>query len=143
MLQVGYVCYELLRNHCCVSLKLELLVSDIKMRTKDALKEAYKRAQDKCVAFIGAWTSGATIEISKLLAIPPIDRAIISYRATSPRLSDFSNVLRTKASDKVPVKLMAKLMKGLLLPPKFVLPALCGERRTQEIFACHIISTKT
>ena len=96
-----------------MSVKLELLVSDIKTETTYALEQTYNRAQDNCVAFIGTWTSATTIEISKMLAIPSIDRGIIGYSATSPRLSEFSNVLRTKASDEVATKLMAKLMRGL------------------------------
>ena len=98
-------------------MKLELLVSDTKVQTKYALEEAYKLANHNCVGYIGAWTSGTTIEVSNWLSIPSIDRAIIAYSASSPRLSepDFSNVLRTKESDEVPTTLIAKLMGGVYL----------------------------
>ena len=100
----------------CMSVKLKLLVSDTRVQTKYALEETYNLAKRNCVGYIGAWNSGTTIEVSNLLSIPSIDRAIIAYSASSPRLSerDFSNVLRTKESDAVPTKLMAKLMTGLI-----------------------------
>ena len=104
-------------NCHCVPVKLELLVSDTKIQTKYALEEAYNLAKRNCVAFIGAWNSGTTIEVSNWLSIASIDRAIIAYSASSPRLSepDFSNVLRTKESDEVLTKVMAKLMRGPFL----------------------------
>ena len=99
----------------CLLMKLKLLVSDTKIQTKYTLEEAYSLAKRDCVGFIGAWTSGTTMQASKLLSISSIDRAIIAYSASSPRLSepDFSNVLRTKLSDEVGTKLMTKLMRGL------------------------------
>ena len=98
-----------------LSVKLKLLVRDTRVQTKYALEETYNLAKHNCVGYIGAWNSGTTIEVSNLLSIPSIDRAIIAYSASSPRLSepDFSNVLRTKESDVVPTKLIAKLMTGM------------------------------
>ena len=99
----------------CVSVKLNLLVSDTRVQTKYALEETYNFAKHNCVGYIGAWNSGTTIEVSNLLSIPSIDRAIIAYSASSPRLSepDFSNVLRTKQSDEVLAILIAKFMRGV------------------------------
>ena len=116
-------------NCHCVPVKLELLVSDIKIQTKYALGEAYKLVKRNCVGFIGTWTSGTTIEVSKLLSIPLIDRAIISYAASSPQMSepDFSNVLRTKESDEVVTTLMAKMMRGSSARVRLVWGALWGE----------------
>ena len=108
----------MLTKKCIVlSVKLKLLVSDTKTQTKYALEEAYNLAKHNCVGYIGAWNSDTTIEVSNWLSIQSINRAIIAYSASSPRLSepDFSNVLRTKESDEVLTKLMAKLMTGMHL----------------------------
>ena len=101
--------------HCqLVSVKLKLLVSDTKIQTKYALEEAYNLAKHNCVGYIGPWNSDTTIEVSNWLSIQSINRAIITYSASSPRLSepDFSNVLRTIESDEFPTQLMAELMRG-------------------------------
>ena len=104
----------LLNNCCRVSVKLKLLVRDTKYEGQTAANEASNLAKRGCVGFIGPWASGPTIRVSNLLSIPSIDRALIGYSASSPQLSEheFSNFLRTKQSDAVFSKLMAKLMKG-------------------------------
>ena len=109
-----------------MSVKLELLVRDTKIQTEYALEETYNLVKRNCVGFIGAWDSGTTVEVSKLLSIPSIDRAIIAYSATSSRLSesDFSNVLRTKESDQVPVQVAAELMTGFYVCVRAVCTAL-------------------
>ena len=101
----------------CIPVKLKLLVRDTKLQTEYALQEVDNLARHDCVGYIGAWNSGTTIEVSELLSIPSIDRAITAYSASSPRLSepDFSNVLRTKLSDEVGTKLISKLMRGLCM----------------------------
>ena len=106
----------LLNNCCRVSVKLKLLVRDTKLEGQTAANEASNLAKRGCVGFIGPWASGPTIRVSNLLSIPSIDRALIGFSATSPQLSEdeFSNFLRTKESDAVSSKLMAKLMKGPL-----------------------------
>ena len=106
----------LLNNCCRVSVKLKLLVRDTKLEAQTAANEASNLAKRGCVGFIGPWASGPTIRVSNLLSIPSIDRALIGFSATSPQLSEdeFSNFLRTKESDAVSSKLMAKLMKGPL-----------------------------
>ena len=98
-------------------MKLKLLVRDTKLQTEYALQEVDNLARHNCVGYIGAWKSDTTIEVSELLSIPSIDRTITAYSASSPRLSEpaFSNVLRTKESDEIQAKLMAKLMSGLYL----------------------------
>ena len=105
------VCY-------CVSLKLKLLVRDSKLQVKQAKAEVLKLrlAKRDCVGFIGPASSGPATEVSDLLSLGPIDRAVISYSVTSPILSEsrFSNFLRTPPTDDVQAKLMAKLMKGPL-----------------------------
>ena len=106
----------LLNNCCRVSVKLKLLVRDTKLEGQTAANEASNLAKRGCVGFIGPWASGPTIRVSNLLSIPSIDRALIGFSATSPQLSEdeFSNFLRTKESDAVSSKLMAKLMEGPL-----------------------------
>ena len=100
-----------------MSVKLKLLVRDTKIQTKHALDEVHKLAKRGCVGYIGAWTSGLTMEVSKLLSIPSIDRAMIAYSAESPELNDpsFSNILRTKPSFEVAANMFAKLMKSQLV----------------------------
>ena len=99
-----------------MSVKLKLLVGDTKLEAQRAANEASNLAKSGCVGFIGPGFSGPSVRVSNLLSMPSIDRAIISYSATSPQLStdEFSNFLRTKESDAVPAKLIAKLMTGLL-----------------------------
>ena len=70
-----------------------------------------------CVGYVGFWTSSPTIEVSKFLAKPSIDRALISPAAASPELSkpQFWNFLRTGVSEEVVARLMAKMMAGPLI----------------------------
>ena len=99
-------------------MKLKLLVRDSKRQEKQAMVEAVQLIQHGCVGLIGPASSGPTIEVSSLMSkIPPIDRTIIGYSATSPTLSQplFSNFLRTPPADDVKAMLMATLMKGLLV----------------------------
>lgn len=97
-------------------MQIKLLVRDTKRQQKTGIAEVLK-IYKHCVGFISAESSGPTIEISKILSVPTIDRAIISCTATSPALSadEFSNFGRTCASDAVQAKLMAKMMKGLFV----------------------------
>ena len=72
--------------------------------------EAFKLIEQGCVSLIGPASSGPTTEISTLMSkIPPIDRTIIGYSATSPKLSEpsFSNFLRTPPADDVQAELDA------------------------------------
>ena len=104
-----------LRNFCCDFVQLELLVRDTKGQKKQAMTEAFLlNRQENCVGYIGPAFSGPAIEVSNFLSLDPINRAMISYVATSPQLSDaqFSNFLRTPPSDVIHAKLMATLMKG-------------------------------
>ena len=96
------------------SVKLKLLVGDSKREAKQAVAEALRLTKHGCIGFIGAASSGATIEVSNLLSAPAIDRAIISYSATSSRLSEpsFTNFARTPLSDVAQSKVIATLMKG-------------------------------
>ena len=95
-------------------LKLRLLVRDSKLQAKQALAEAFQLTQHDCVAFIGPASSAPTVRVAEFLSIPPIDRALIGYSATSPQLSDpgFHNFLRTPPSDNIKAKIMATLMAG-------------------------------
>ena len=69
-----------------------------------------------CVGYVGFWTSSPTIEVSKFLAKPSIDRALISPAAASPELSkpQFWNFLRTGLSEGDGARLMTKLMGPLI-----------------------------
>ena len=98
-------------------MKLKLLVGDSKRQTKQTLGEALRLAKHGCIGFIGAASSGPTIDVSTWLSVPAIDRAIISYSATSARLSEpsFTNVVRTSLSDVAQLKVIATLMKGLFV----------------------------
>ena len=102
-------------DSCSVSVQLKLLVRDTKVRASSAVAEAFKLAKHDCIGFIGPGSSGPSKSVSSFLALEPIDRAVISYSATSAELSDssFSNFLRTPPTDDVQAKLMAKLMMGL------------------------------
>ena len=103
--------------HVALFMKIELLIGDSKRQKEHALADALLHDQHGSIGLIGPASSGPTMEVSKWLSIPSIDRALIGYSATSPELSDsdFSNFLRTPVSDDVPIKLIAKLMKGLLV----------------------------
>ena len=95
-------------------LKLELLPRDTKLQVTPAVEKASILAKRGCIGFIGAWASGPTIEVSKLLALQSIDRVIVGPSAASPQLSEakFSNFLRTGVSEDVVAKLMINLMTG-------------------------------
>ena len=108
-----------------------MLIGDTKRQETLALSEAYRHFQKRSVGFIGAASSSPTVAVSKWLSIPSIDRAMISYSATSPELSEprFSNFLRTPPSDDVPAQLMAQqLMKG----PEYVFYYYDIEHRDRE-----------
>ena len=98
-------------------MKLKLLVGDSKRQAQQAVAEALRLAKHDSIGFIGAALSGPTIEVSNLLLAPAIDRAIISYSATSSRLSEpsFTNFVRTPPSDVAKSKMIATLMKGLFV----------------------------
>ena len=94
--------------------KIELLIGDSKGQIVIAKQDAHRLLQRGSVALIGPGSSGPTIEVSQSLLKSSVNRALIGYSATSPRLSDpaFSNFLRTPPSADSSAKLMAKLMKG-------------------------------
>ena len=97
-------------------MKLKLLIRDSKREEQVAMGEAFKLVQDGCVALIGPGSSGPTKAVSSLMSkIPPINRAIVGYSATSPELSgdSYSNFLRTPPADDVQAQLMAVLMGGV------------------------------
>ena len=109
-------------------MKIELLIGDSKRQKNIAVPEAHRHFQRGSVAMIGPASSGPTMEVSRWLIMPSIDRALIGYSATSPKLSEpaFSNFLRTSSSDDMPAKLMAKLMKGTLVGASHLLE-LCSQ----------------
>ena len=97
-------------------MKLKLLIRDSKREEQVAMGEAFKLVQDGCVALIGPGSSGPTKAVSSLMSkIPPINRAIVGYSATSPELSgdSYSNFLRTPPADDEQAKMMAILMRGV------------------------------
>ena len=98
-------------------MKLKLLVGDSKRQAQQAVAETLRLAKYNSIGFIGAALSGPTIEVSNLLSAPTIDRATISYSATSSRLSEpsFTNFVRTPLSDVAQSKMIATLMKGLFV----------------------------
>ena len=85
------------------------------MSATHAVDQAADLAKYGCAGYIGAWASSPTMALSKFLAQPPIDRAIISPSAASPKLSEpeYTNFLRTGVSEEVSANLMATLMIGL------------------------------
>ena len=95
-------------------MKIELLIGDSKGNGRSAMAETYRHLQHGSIGIIGPASSGPTKEVSRLLSIPSIDRAIIGYSATSSELSDsaFSNFARTPPTDDIPTRVMAELMKG-------------------------------
>ena len=97
-------------------MQLEMLPRDTKLQVTPAVENASILAKRGCLGFIGAWASSPTIEVSKLLALQSIDRAIIGPSAASPQLSEaaFSNFLRAGVSEDVVARLMTRLMKGWL-----------------------------
>ena len=102
----------------CLTIQLKLLVRDTKGDPRYALEEVLKLSRTQTyVGIITGESSGPTMEMVKLLSIPMIDHAVISYIATSPYLSrpDYSNFVRTAPSDAVQAKMMAALMKGGLV----------------------------
>ena len=98
-------------------MKIELLIGDTNAQEKNVMAAAFRHVQRGSVAFIGPGSSTKTIPVSRWLSLSSIDRAIIGFAATSPQLSksEFSNFVRTPPTDDVPAKLMAKLMRGLLI----------------------------
>ena len=98
-------------------MKLELLVGDTKRQEKNVMVVAFRHVQRGSVALIGPETCDEAILVSRWLALPSIDRALIGHSATSPQLSEpeFSNFLRTPPSDRFAAQAMTKLMKGLLV----------------------------
>ena len=100
-----------------ITVQLKLLVGDSKLKVKQAKAEVLRLAKRDCVGFIGPASSGPAAEVSDLLSVGSIDRAVISYSATSSTLSDsrFSNFLRTSPTDDLQANMMAKLMKGMLV----------------------------
>ena len=98
-------------------MKIELLIVDTNAHEKNVMGAAFRHIQRGSVAFIGPATSRTTIPVSRWLSLPSIDRAIMGYSATSKKLSEpeFWNFARTPPTDDVPAKLMAKLMRGLLV----------------------------
>ena len=107
----------ILENCGCECTKIRLLIGDTNAKEKNVMGAAFRHIQRGSVAFIGPASSGRTIPVARWLSLPSIDRAIIGYSATSPQLSkkEFWNFLRTPPTDDAPAKLMAKLMKGLLV----------------------------
>ena len=96
--------------------KIELLIGDSKANKQSAMAETYRHVQQGSIGFIGPSTSSSTIQVSRVLSVPSIDRAVIGYSATSAILSDsaFSNFVRTVPSDDAPAKAMAKFITGVL-----------------------------
>ena len=78
------------------------------------MAETFRHVQQGSIGFIGPAFSSSTIQVSRVLSIPSIDRAVIGYSATSSELSDsaFSNFVRAVPTDDVPTIVVAELMKG-------------------------------
>ena len=95
-------------------MKIELLIGDSKGNGQSAMAEAFRHVQHGSIGFIGPSSSGPTMEVSRWLSIPSINRAVIGYSATSSELSKsaFSNFVRTVPTDDVPTRVMVELMKG-------------------------------
>ena len=95
-------------------MKLQLLVKDSKRQVLQAVKHVHTLSSydPPCVAYIGPAASSPAKVVSTIASAPSIDRAVISYSATSTELSesDFGNFLRTPPADDVPAKMMASLM---------------------------------
>ena len=98
-------------------MKIELLIGDSKGNAQSAMAEAYRHVQHGSIGIIGPGTSGPTMEVSRWLSIPSIDRAVIGYSATSSELSEsaFSNFVRTVPTDDAAANAMAKFMTGVFV----------------------------
>ena len=103
-------------------MKLELLIGDTKRQETQAQKHVYTLAESDCVAYIGPSASNPAKMVSILTSMPPKDRAVISYSATSTELSEprFANFLRTPRADDVPAKMMATTMVSMIKGPLVV-----------------------
>ena len=98
-------------------IKIELLIGDSKRQSVMATQEANRLVQRGSVALIGPGSSEPTIQVSKLLSKPSVNRTLIGYSATSPALSrqqEYSNFLRTPPSTRNVARLTAKLMRGAI-----------------------------
>ena len=97
-------------------MKIELLIGDSKGNAQSAMAEAYRHVQHGSIGIIGPGTSGPTMEVSRWLSIPSIDRAVIGFSATSSELSDSrSNFVRTVPTDDAAANAMAKFMTGVFV----------------------------
>ena len=106
-------------------MKIELLIGDSKRQSVMATQEANRLVQRGSVALIGPGSSEPTIQVSKLLSKPSVDRTLIGYSATSPALSrpkEYSHFLRTPPSASVAARLTATLMRGAIA----ILGAFCN-----------------
>ena len=103
--------------YLCIAIQLKLLVRDTKGLPLVAMQDVLQLSPNTYVGVITGEASGATKEIANLLAVPMIERAVISCTATSPWLSkpNYYNLVRTSPSDAVLAKMMAKLMKSGLV----------------------------
>ena len=93
-------------------MQLELLVKDSKRQETQAQKHVYTLTKSECVAYIGPTASSPAKMVSIMTSVPPKDRAVISYSATSTELSEprFANFLRTPPADDVRAEIMASFM---------------------------------
>ena len=93
-------------------MQLELLIKDSKRQQKQAQKHVYTLTKFDCVAYIGPSASSPAKMVSAMTSMPPKDRAVISYSATSTELSEpqFANFLRTPPTDDVRAEMMASFM---------------------------------
>ena len=94
--------------------QLELLIGHDKLEQNQATAEAFRLIQSGSVAIIGPASSGSSLAVASLLSsIPELNRAVMGYWATSPKLTEFLNYARTPPTDNEVVKYMAQIMRGL------------------------------
>ena len=78
------------------------------------MAETYRHVQHGSIGLIGPASSGPTMEVSRWLSIPSIDRAVIGFSASSSELSGSrSNFVRTVPTDDAAANAMAKFMTGV------------------------------
>ena len=94
--------------------QLELLIGHDKLEQNQATAEAFRLVQRGSVAIIGPSSSGSSVAVASLFStIPELNRAMMGYWATSPKLTKFLNYARTPTVDDDVAKYMAKFMRGL------------------------------
>ena len=95
-------------------MQIELLIGHGRREPDQALAEAFRLIHHGSIAIIGPADSGSSLAVASLLSTAPLlNRAMIGYWATSPKLTEFLNFARTPPEDNDLANTMANMMRGL------------------------------